>query len=52
MTKFVMLITTALVSVCIQPLAAVADEVPTFDVKKTCRADVKAYPGEVAWRAT
>jgi len=45
MTKFGMLITTAVVSVCVQPLAAVADEVPTLDVRKSCRADVQAYPG-------
>ena len=45
MTKFVMLITAALVSICVQPLAAVADEVPTLDVRKSCRADVQAYPG-------
>ena len=45
MTKFVMLIAIALVSVCIRPLAAVADEVPKFDVRKSCRADVQAYPG-------
>ena len=43
--KFVMLIGTALLFVCSQPLAAFADEVPTFDVRKTCRADVQAYPG-------
>jgi hypothetical protein len=45
MTKFVMLIATALVSVCVQPPAAVADEVPTFDVRKSCHADVQVYPG-------
>jgi hypothetical protein len=45
MTKFVMLIVTAVVSVCLQSLAAVADEVPTFDVRKSCHADVQAYPG-------
>ena len=44
MTKFVMLITTAVVSVCVQSIAAVADEVPTLDVRKSCRADVQAYP--------
>src|SRR5271169_2263282 len=44
-TKFVMLITAAVVSVCVQPLAAVADEVPTLDVRKSCGADVQAYPG-------
>jgi len=45
MTKFVMLIATVVVSVCVQPLASVADEVPTFDIRKSCHADVKAYPG-------
>ena len=45
MIKFVMLIAIALVSVCLAPLAAVADEVPKFDVKKSCRADVQAYGG-------
>jgi hypothetical protein len=45
MTKCAMLITGALVSVCLQPLAAVADEVPKFDVRKSCHADVQAYPG-------
>jgi hypothetical protein len=45
MTKLVMLITAAVISVCVQPLAAVADEVPTFDVRKSCHADVQAYPG-------
>ena len=44
MTKFVMLITTAAACLCMQPLAAVADEVPTYDVKKSCHADVQAYP--------
>jgi hypothetical protein len=46
MTKLVMLIVTTVISVSMQPLAAVADEVPTFDVRKSCHADVKAYPGE------
>ena len=45
MTKFVMLIAIALVSVCLRPLAAVADEVPKFDVKKSCHGDVQAYGG-------
>ena len=45
MTKFVMLIIAVVVSICVQPLAAVADEVPTFDVRKSCHADVQAYPG-------
>ncbi len=44
MTKFVMLMATAAACICMQPLAAVADEVPTYDVKKSCRADTQAYP--------
>jgi hypothetical protein len=45
MTKLVMLIITAVISISVLPLAAVADEVPTLDVKKSCHADVQAYPG-------
>ena len=45
MTKFAMLIAVAVFSACVQPLAAVADEVPKFDVRKSCRADVQAYGG-------
>ena len=50
MTKFAMLIATAMVYVCAQPLAAAADEVPTFDVRKSCHAGVQADPdgGSVA----
>ena len=42
MTKFLIII--AVISVCVQPLAAVADEVPTLDVKTSCHADVQADP--------
>ena len=45
MTKLAMLIAVAVLSVCLRPLAAVADEVPKFDVKKSCHADVQAYGG-------
>src|SRR5579859_6105725 len=44
MTRFVMLIITAVITVCVQPLSAVADEVPAFDFKKSCHVDVQAYP--------
>jgi hypothetical protein len=44
MTRFVMLMATTAACICMQPLAAVADEVPTYDVKKSCHADVQAYP--------
>jgi hypothetical protein len=46
MNKFIMLIATAVVSVCTQPVAAVADEVPRFDVNKTCHTDVQVDPGQ------
>jgi hypothetical protein len=46
MTRFVMLITIALASACLQALAAVADEAPNFDVRKSCRNDVQAYQGD------
>ena len=46
MTKLVMLIAFALVSVCLRPLSAVADEVPKLDVGKSCRSDVRAFGGQ------
>jgi hypothetical protein len=45
MIRFVMLISAAVLAVCLPPLAAVADEVPAFDVRKSCKADVQAYQG-------
>lgn len=50
MTKLAMLIVTAMFAVCTQPVAATAGEVPRFDVRKNCRADVQADPdrGNVA----
>ena len=50
MTKFVMLIATVMVAACVQPIAATADEAPSFDVRKSCHADVRADPdgGNVA----
>ena len=50
MTRFAMLFATAVVSICAQPLAAAADEVPNFNVQKSCHADVRADPdgGNVA----
>lgn len=44
MIKLAVLMTTAAACLCMQPLAAVADEVPTYDVRKSCHADVQAYP--------
>jgi hypothetical protein len=45
MTKLVSLIAAAVVSIYLQPLVAVADDVPAFDIRKSCHADVQAYPG-------
>ena len=45
MIKRVGLIAVAVISICLQPLVAAADEAPTFDVRKSCHADVQADPG-------
>ena len=45
MNRFVTLMAVAVACVWLQPLAAIADDVPQFDVRKSCHADVQAYPG-------
>jgi len=45
MTKFAILTAVAAISLGVQVHAAIADEVPTFDVRKSCKADVQAYQG-------
>jgi hypothetical protein len=45
MTKLAMLISVGAISFGVQVHAAIADEVPTFDVRKSCKADVQAYQG-------
>ena len=44
MNKFTMLVICAAVSFW-APSFAVADDVPKFDVRASCHADVQAYPG-------
>jgi hypothetical protein len=44
MTKLAILIAVAGATLCAQQSAAIADDVPTFDVRKNCKADVQAYP--------
>lgn len=44
-TRFAVLILIAAIPFGLQANVARADEVPTFDVRKTCKADVQAYPG-------
>jgi hypothetical protein len=43
MTRLTMLAALLATTVCALPYAAVADDVPTFDVRKSCKADVQAY---------
>jgi len=45
MTKFVMLIA-VLGCLWAQSVAALADDIPTYDVRKGCKADVQAYQGQ------
>ena len=44
MTRLVILAAVAAISVGIQIRAAIADDVPTYDVRKSCKADTQAYP--------
>jgi hypothetical protein len=45
MTKLEILVATVAVVICASPLAVRADEVPTYDVNKSCKVDVQAYQG-------
>lgn len=45
MTKFAIMAAVAAISLGVQIHAAIADEVPTFDVRKSCKADVQAFQG-------
>lgn len=44
MTKLTILVAIAAISLGVQLHSAVADDVPKFDVRKNCKADVQAYP--------
>src|SRR6266705_1754033 len=46
MTKLAILIAIAAMSLGVQMHSAAADEVPTYDVRKSCKADVQAYQGQ------
>src|SRR5262245_6547241 len=43
MTKLGMVIAVAAVSLGIEASVAIADEVPTYDVRKSCNADLQQY---------
>ena len=45
MTKLAILAAIAAATLFVQPHIAVADEVPTLDVRSSCRAAAQAYPG-------
>ena len=44
MTKLGMVVAVAAVSLGVQANVANADEVPTYDVRKSCKADLQQYP--------
>jgi hypothetical protein len=43
MIRLTILGTLVVTSVCALPYAAIADDVPTYDIRKSCKADVQAY---------
>ena len=45
MTKPVTMVGMAAIFIYASPLAVRADEVPTYDVSKSCKTDVQAYQG-------
>lgn len=45
MKKFALVSAVAAISLGVQVHAAIADEVPTFDVRKSCKTDVQAFQG-------
>jgi len=45
MTKLTTVAATAAIIICASPLAVRADEVPKYDVSKSCKTDVQAYQG-------
>ena len=45
MTKLAILIAIAAISFGVQMHSAAADDVPTYNVRKSCKADVQAYQG-------
>jgi hypothetical protein len=52
MTKLAILAAIAAATLCGLPHFAVADEVPTYDVRKSCKADVQAFQGTASGQAS
>jgi len=44
MTKLTILVSVAALSLGVQLQSAMADEVPNYDVRKSCKADLQQYP--------
>jgi len=45
MTKLAVLFCVAAMSIGVQMNSAIADDVPTYDVRKNCKTDTQAYQG-------
>jgi hypothetical protein len=45
MTRIAIVSAAATMMICASPLAVRADDVPTYDVNKSCKTDVQAYQG-------
>ena len=52
MTKVAMLAAIAATTICVQQSAALADEVPNFDIRKSCKTDVQAFQGTASGQAS
>ena len=52
MTKFASLIAIAAATFCAQTIVALADDVPTFDIRKSCKVDVQAFQGNASGQAS
>ena len=52
MTRFAMLTAVGAAVVVAQSFPALADDVPTFDLRKTCKADVQAYQNTAGGQAS
>jgi hypothetical protein len=52
MTKLASLIAIAAAMLCAQQLTALADDVPTYDIRKSCKADVQAFQGTASGQAS
>jgi len=52
MTKLAMLVSVAAISFGVQTSAATADDVPKYDISKTCKTDVQAFQGTASGQAS